>query len=229
MILIYEKGKKGSIEVIAEDLQARLEGYGIDIHKESYDLGECMMAADESKVYMSGKKRSRSRGFEICYDIQDSGSEFDSMTYDELYSRFLWEKYVVVIASDELFSEAEGLIKLDIAMQLFQSCNITVFTIYNDRILKKIPKRAEWLEKTYLLNIPKNMDLQNVAAAIAKIYWRDRLSVQKSKGNDIYTDNVRRSKLCIDTVLSNILADNATCDDELTAMNYCMLDMIKNL
>ena len=48
-------------------------------------------------------------------------------------------------------------------------------------------------------------------------------------GNDIYTDNVRRSKLCIDTVLSNILADNATCDDELTAMNYCMLDMIKNL
>ena len=130
---------------------------------------------------------------------------------------------------DELFSEAEGLIKLDIAMQLFQSCNITVFTIYNDRILKKIPKRAEWLEKTYLLSIPKNMDLQNVTAAIAKIYWRDRLSVQKSKGNDIYTDNVRRSKLCIDTVLSNILADNATCDDELTAMNYCMLDMIKNL
>ena len=55
MILIYEKGKKGSIEVIAEDLQTRLEGYGIDIHKESYDLGECMMAADESKVYMSGK------------------------------------------------------------------------------------------------------------------------------------------------------------------------------
>ena len=50
MILIYEKGKKGSIEVIAEDLQTRLEGYGIDIHKESYDLGECMMAADESKV-----------------------------------------------------------------------------------------------------------------------------------------------------------------------------------
>ena len=89
MILIYEKGKKGSIEVIAEDLQTRLEGYGIDIHKESYDLGECMMAADESKVYMSGKKRSRSRGFEICYDIQDSGSEFDNMTYDELYSRFL--------------------------------------------------------------------------------------------------------------------------------------------
>ena len=42
MILIYEKGKKGSIEVIAEDLQTRLEGYGIDIHKESYDLGECM-------------------------------------------------------------------------------------------------------------------------------------------------------------------------------------------
>ena len=229
MILIYEKGKKGSIEVIAEDLQTRLEGYGIDIHKESYDLGECMMAADESKVYMSGKKRIRSRGFEVCYDIQDSGSEFDNMTYDELYSRFLWEKYVVVIASDELFSEAEGLIKLDIAMQLFQSCNITVFTIYNDRILKKIPKRAEWLEKTYLLSIPKNMDLQNVTAAIAKIYWRDRLSVQKSKGNDIYTDNVRRSKLCIDTVLSNILADNATCDDELTAMNYCMLDMIKNL
>ena len=73
------------------------------------------------------------------------------------------------------------------------------------------------------------MDLQNVTAAIAKIYWRDRLSVQKSKGNDIYTGNVRRSKLCIDTVLSNILADNATCDDELTAMNYCMLDMIKNL
>ena len=33
MILIYEKGKKGSIEVIAEDLQTRLEGYGIDIHK----------------------------------------------------------------------------------------------------------------------------------------------------------------------------------------------------
>ena len=63
MILIYEKGKKGSIEVIAEDLQTRLEGYGIDIHKESYDLGECMMAADESKVYMSGKKISRSRGF----------------------------------------------------------------------------------------------------------------------------------------------------------------------
>lgn len=43
MILIYEKGKKGSIEVIAEDLQTRLEGYGIDIHKESYDLGECMI------------------------------------------------------------------------------------------------------------------------------------------------------------------------------------------
>ena len=58
MILIYEKGKKGSIEVIAEDLQTRLEGYGIDIHKESYDLGECMMAADESKVYMSGKKEA---------------------------------------------------------------------------------------------------------------------------------------------------------------------------
>ena len=106
MILIYETGKKGSIEVIAEDLHARLEGYGIDIHKELYDLGECMMAADESKVYMSGKKRSRSRGFEICYDIQDSGSEFDNMTYDELYNRFLWEKYVVVIESDELFSEA---------------------------------------------------------------------------------------------------------------------------
>ena len=138
MILIYEKGKKGSIEVIAEDLQTRLEGYGIDIHKESYDLGECMMAADESKVYMSGKKRSRSRGFEVCYDIQDSGSEFDNMTYDELYSRFLWEKYVVVIASDELFSEAEGLIKLDIAMQLFQSCNITVFTIYNDRVIRQV-------------------------------------------------------------------------------------------
>lgn len=108
MILIYEKGKKGSIEVIAEDLQTRLEGYGIDIHKESYDLGECMMAADESKVYMSGKKRSRSRGFEVCYDIQDSGSEFDNMTYDELYSRFLWEKYVVVIASDELFQRQKA-------------------------------------------------------------------------------------------------------------------------
>ena len=145
MILIYETGKKGSIEVIAEDLHARLEGYGIDIHKELYDLGECMMAADESKVYMSGKKRSRSRGFEICYDIRDSGSEFDCMTYDELYNRFLWEKYVVVIASDELFSDAEGLVKLDIAMQLFQSCNITVFTIYNDRILKKITNRANLL------------------------------------------------------------------------------------
>ena len=49
MILIYEKGKKGSIEVIAEDLQTRLEGYGIDIHKESYDLGECLHVREEEK------------------------------------------------------------------------------------------------------------------------------------------------------------------------------------
>lgn len=58
MILIYETGKKGSIEVIAEDLHARLEGYGIDIHKELYDLGECMMAADESKFTCPGRREA---------------------------------------------------------------------------------------------------------------------------------------------------------------------------
>lgn len=157
-------------------------------------------------------------------------ADMDDMTYDMITDTLRLQRYAVIVASEELFAQLDKLVELDVLRRLFTDGEVMVFTVMN---MKEggscFPEREKWLEQTFLMQCYNDDDVCRAAARIAKIYWRDMLAADCDVPDFQSGISAMRHKRCIDTVLSHYSDNMPGYKEELSAMRYCMLDMMKNL
>ena len=229
MYLCFYKGKGENRSVgLAADLEEKIENYGIEVTGMEVQVEDCMLAADEQKSYVINFKNNNEENKNLTGDSDTV--DMMNMSYDTVIDLLRLQKYAVVIVSEGLFEQLDKLVELDVLRKLFSEGEVIVFTVVSVRELQNgFPRRAKWLEKTCLLYCYDEDDVSRAAAKIARNYWRDMLAADDDTFNIHGKASVSGHKRCIDTVLSHFAGNMPAYREELSAMKYCMLDMVKNL